>query len=546
MKIFIYSRKSKWTGRGESVENQVQMCREYINRHIEEAGTAEIEVYEDEGYSGKNTNRPEFQRMMKKMKAGDCGYLVCYKLDRIGRNIIDIASLVEELNKLSISFISIKENFDTSTPLGKTMLYIAGIFAQMEREQIAERIKDNMSMLARDGRWLGGNTPLGFSSQKEEKVVVGDKVKTSYRLQINEDEIETVRFIFKEYEEKQALHKVVEYFLKHDIRSRRGNEYTNDRVKAILTNPVYCTADEAAYDYYDSLGCQLCFDRKDADGSKGLIAYARTSSTVYTNKVNPPKEWIIAIGNHKGVIPGEVFVKIQKLVGANSVKGESFRKVRNEIALLSGILYCSCGHAMRPKYYNVRQVLEDGTTKFSYICPYKDDTHGEKCNVPNVPGNDLDLEICRQLFAYAEPGSPVSNLLKDMKKNISDSKEESFDEETVLEKAIAEKEKRMERLLQTLTEAGRSPEFISRVDSEIARLSKECQDMKAEAKKFENKGGFSKIQISQVDLLISELKSFKEEFNSLSVPKKREYLKLLLDKVVWDGEKAHIFLSGSH
>ena len=70
--------------------------------------------------------------------------------------------------------------------------------------------------------------------------------------------------------------------------------------------------------------------------------------------------------------------------------------------------------------------------------------------------------------------------------------------------------------------------------------------MKAEAKKIENKGGFSKIQISQVDLLISELKSFKEEFNSLSVPKKREYLKLLLDKVVWDGEKAHIFLSGSH
>ncbi len=111
--------------------------------------------------------------------------------------------------------------------------------------------------------------------------------------------------------------------------------------------------------------------------------------------------------------------------------------------------------------------------------------------------------------------------------------------------SFAEKEKRMERLLQTLTEAGRSPEFISRVDSEIARLSKECQDMKAEAKKIENKEGFSKIQISQVDLLISELKSFKEEFNSLSVPKKREYLKLL-DKVVWDGEKAHIFLSGSH
>ena len=92
MEIYIYSRKSKWTGRGESVENQVQMCLEYIKRNIPDSSNATIRVFEDEGYSGKNTKRPEFQNMMQEIRKGKCSFLVCYKLDRMGRNIIDIAS----------------------------------------------------------------------------------------------------------------------------------------------------------------------------------------------------------------------------------------------------------------------------------------------------------------------------------------------------------------------------------------------------------------------------------------------------------------------
>ena len=181
------------------------MCRDYIERYIPEAQNADIRVFEDEGYSGKNTKRPEFQKMMKEVKQGKCKYLVCYKLDRMGRNIIDIASLVEELNHLKVSFISVKESFDTSTPLGKTMLYIAGIFAQMEREQIAERVKDNMMMLAKNGRWLGGNTPLGFVSQKDEKVQIDDKIKTSYRVKRRCGRNEDYTFYFSGISRKTVI-----------------------------------------------------------------------------------------------------------------------------------------------------------------------------------------------------------------------------------------------------------------------------------------------------------------------------------------------------
>ena len=108
--------------------------------------------------------RPQFQQMLRDMEERHFDYLVCYKLDRLGRNLADLAALMEGLEHRGTSFISIKEKFDTTTPIGKAMLYFSGVLAQMEREQIAERVRDNMLMLARSGRWLGGNTPHGFEA----------------------------------------------------------------------------------------------------------------------------------------------------------------------------------------------------------------------------------------------------------------------------------------------------------------------------------------------------------------------------------------------
>ena len=109
MRIAIYSRKSKWTGKGDSVENQIIMCKEYISMFIEGGDQAEIIEYEDEGFSGKNTKRPQFQKMMRDMQERHYDYLVCYKLDRLGRNLADLANLMEDLAKRETSFISIKE-----------------------------------------------------------------------------------------------------------------------------------------------------------------------------------------------------------------------------------------------------------------------------------------------------------------------------------------------------------------------------------------------------------------------------------------------------
>ena len=170
LRVAIYSRKSKFSEKGESIGNQVDLCKDYIAlNYPSNEYEVEIDIYEDEGWSGGTLDRPKFQEFMKEEQSNPYNILICYRLDRISRNIADFSSFMNELSKLDTSFISIREKFDTKTPMGRAMMYISSVFAQLEREVIAERIRDNMLELSKTGRWLGGDAPTGYSSEKYEK-----------------------------------------------------------------------------------------------------------------------------------------------------------------------------------------------------------------------------------------------------------------------------------------------------------------------------------------------------------------------------------------
>ena len=117
--IAIYSRKSRFTGKGESIGNQVELTKEYIRVHFGDDAVKKTIIYEDEGFSGGNLNRPAFQRMLEAAQQRKFRAIVVYRLDRISRNVSDFSGLIEELARLNISFVSIKEQFDTSTPMGR-------------------------------------------------------------------------------------------------------------------------------------------------------------------------------------------------------------------------------------------------------------------------------------------------------------------------------------------------------------------------------------------------------------------------------------------
>ena len=127
--IAIYSRKSKFTGKGESIGNQVELCKEYVRNMFGEEYVDRCVVFEDEGFSGGNLQRPDFKRMMEEVRKRKFKAIVVYRLDRISRNISDFTGLIDELTKLDVSFVSIKEQFDTSTPMGRAMMFILSMLS---------------------------------------------------------------------------------------------------------------------------------------------------------------------------------------------------------------------------------------------------------------------------------------------------------------------------------------------------------------------------------------------------------------------------------
>ena len=258
--VGIYARKSKFSETSESVANQVAMCREHCDRIF--PGCSYLIYDDDEGYSGKNTNRPSFQRLVSDIKARKVNVLCCYRLDRISRSIRDFCTLLDDLQRYGVAFVSLRDQFDTSTPMGRAMMYIASVFSQLERETIAERVRDSLYEMAKTGRWLGGNTPSGFDAVPVETIRDG-VTRKMYKLSPLPDRLSQVLDLYSRFAEFGSVTKLLSYCLTHGIKSQNGKDFSRTTLRLLLTNPVYCTADDAAWRWFSSGNYDLCATQAD-------------------------------------------------------------------------------------------------------------------------------------------------------------------------------------------------------------------------------------------------------------------------------------------
>ena len=286
----------------------------------------------------------------------------------------------------------------------------------------------------------------------------------------------------------------------------------------------------------------MCMDQEEADGKYGLIAYAKTTSSQYKNQENALEKWIVAKGKHPGIVSGKEFVKVQKLLAKNSSKGESWHTSKNQTALLSGLLYCSCGHRMRPKYYSSQQVTKQGERKFSYLCPYKDMTHGEKCAVPNIQGNALDELVCSEVLRYTQEHTNLKELLHRAMEQAEHRERECVTSAEILTQEIRKRKKEVENLISVLANSGGDNKFIQQVEQQIVKLNAECSSLEKEEIKMRVEKKNVQENNVQTVVLLAQFSSFNNLFQSLSVFEKREFLGLILNRVVWDGEEANIFM----
>ncbi|MBQ8510944.1 MAG: recombinase family protein [Clostridia bacterium] len=535
----IYSRKSKFTGKGESIENQIELCRQYIASHYSVEEAEKAFVYEDEGFSGGTLDRPQFKQMMKDSRKIQFAAIVVYRLDRISRNIGDFAKLIEDLSDRHIDFISIREQFDTSSPMGRAMMYIASVFSQLERETIAERIRDNMHELSKTGRWLGGTAPTGYESESVSNVTVDGKVKKACKLKPIPDEIGMVQLIYDVFLKTGSLTQTDQFLLEKRYTTKRGNKFTRFAIKGILTNPVYMIADDAAYTYLSENGVELFAERADFDGEHGVMAYNRTLQRPgKAHQERPMDEWVVAVGKHPGVIPGETWVQVQSMLAVN--KSKSYRRPRSNVALLSGLLVCAdCGDYMRPKLTG--RMNADGELIYTYLCSNKERSRGACCSMKNANGNTLDAKIIAEVKKLAEDEDTFTKFLAQTKDVISGNREGCDAQIITLKEQIADNESSIKALVGTLAKSsGTAAEgYIMEQIEELHETGESLKQRLAELEQITERHHFANQEFA---FFRSMLESVGAGIDDCTVEEKRRFLRTIIKKVVWDGQNASVYL----
>jgi DNA invertase Pin-like site-specific DNA recombinase len=234
-----YTRKSSEEGLEQdfnSLDAQREACDAYIRSQVGESWKPVRSRYDDGGYSGGKLNRPALERLLEDIQAGKIDTVVVYKVDRLTRSLVDFAKIVEVFDLHGVSFVSVTQQFNTTTSMGRLTLNMLLSFAQFEREVTGERIRDKIAASKRKGLWMGGFVPLGYEADGRTLV-------------INETEAETVRTIFRLYLELGIVRKVKEEAdrlrLRTKLRASKckrmggGCPFSRGRIYHLLRNPIY-------------------------------------------------------------------------------------------------------------------------------------------------------------------------------------------------------------------------------------------------------------------------------------------------------------------
>lgn len=524
--IAIYSRKSKFTGKGDSIQNQIELCKEHAKKHL---NVEKFLVFEDEGYSGDNTNRPMYKKMLKDALNHRFDVLICYRLDRISRNISDFSYLVELLIENDIDFISIRENFDTSTPMGRAMMFITSVFAQLERETISERIKDNMYHLAKSGRWLGGKTPTGFKSEQVEYHDADDNKRNIYILTPIPKDLELVKALYNKYLELGSLTKLHQWTLENNIKTRNNKTFDKSILRFILSNPVYAIADKAMYEYFFLLDSKIAGKKEDFDGIHGLMVYNKHNEK--KNKVvkKHESEWIVAVALHKGIISSEHWIRIQNLLKTNRKKAP--RTGTGKTGLITNLLRCECcGSKMR-----ISVSRRKSGVYYYYKCLTKEKSKGTKCNVSNLNGKTADKLVINELKKINFNKKDIYKHLSKMMKNLNLMTSTELNNTSAVENEIKYYENCIANLTLQLSKAENSNaskyiiKQIEKFDQELLKLKNNMKNLKQDIKITEN------YQIS-LNSILSLINDFPNNINTVDFEEKKRLINIIINEIIWDGD----------
>jgi site-specific DNA recombinase len=373
----IYARQSIDKADSVSIEAQIAYCKRFTS---EEA----CEIYLDRGWSGKNMNRPGLNRLTEHVRKNKITKVMVYRLDRISRNIVDFGKLLTLFEDHSVNFFSATENFDTAMPMGRAMVYIVMVFAQLERETIAQRIRDNYKFRCSTGRYyMGGGIPYGYMTQK---TVIDGKKASILVPGVNADHL---KMIFELFTSGFGLYQTVSRCNALGIRTSREKLWTVSGMKRILKNITPCTADDKLYAYLEALGYSISSPPGGFDGKHGMCMFLKWKNK---NQRAEMEDTIVVVGSHQPIISSEQYIKAQILLDRNKEERHS-KKSRN--TFLTGLMKCQeCGFG-----FGLKKTSGGKKTYAYYYCRGRH-SHGMCDNKTFIKAQVLEQAIMNACSEY--------------------------------------------------------------------------------------------------------------------------------------------------
>lgn len=338
--VAIYVRQSLDKRDSLSIDSQINDCITLCKRN----GWNDYKIYKDKGWSAKNLDRPEFQKMNNDVEAGQIHAVVCYKIDRISRSIRDLVNLIEDYNELGVHFVSFADNINTAAPGGLMMATLFGSLAQMEREAIITRVTDNYYYRCERGYWGGGPAPYGFNLKK-----ITENGQKHTVLEINKQEAAVVKQFFKWYLEPDGtIYEILKKADKAGIKTRKGGAWTSRVVSELLSKPMYAPNSMDIYNFYAAQGVRVRVTPEECDGTLSLNVFGkRDRNSKHPKRSRPVNEMTLAICKNPPIIDSDTFLKTQFKKKAKLQV--SPRNGTSKTTMLSGLVKCAyCGRAMSP------------------------------------------------------------------------------------------------------------------------------------------------------------------------------------------------------
>ncbi len=493
----IYTRKSTDEGLDRefnSLEAQRETAESYIASQRDEGWVVLPDLYDDGGFSGATTQRPALQRLLADIDAGKIDCVVVYKYDRLSRSMLDFLQMLDLFKKRGVSFVSVSQRFDTSTPMGEVTLNILLTFAQFERQMTAERTRDKMRAARRRGRWTGGMPPLGY-----------DVVPEGGKLVVNKDEAAAVVSIFELYLEMGSLLAVAQE-LRIRGRTRKtwttrggsvrvGREFNAVDLHRLLTDVIYIGRQKLGDETFD--------------------------------------------GEHDAIVTKKAFDQVQRMLDANRRNSGASHRNRHG-ALLRGILRCAaCDSAMTHTFNRNRH----GRDYRYYRCVNAVKNGAGACSTGSVPAAKLEEFVVEQIQRIGADPALCNETFRQVQTHVASEKRGLKMEGKRVDRDLTAARGELDRLTTAVAKADGPA-----ADALMAKLA-ETQERVTTMERRQREVADRRAALAEQEVdpvaVGRALAQFTDIWDVLLTPERERVVRLLIDRVDYDGANGELKISFS-